>query len=74
MSVEVIIWDNEGVKTTKPVENSAAAKVHAKMARSLSNRTVKIADAGGTTYHWSRNLSATKNHWVARPVANEFFH
>ncbi len=66
----VIVWDNEGVRTEHPVDSQAAGVLHAKTFRTKSNRTVKIADAHGSTYHWARSVMLNRNHWTARSVAD----
>lgn len=66
----VIVWDNSGTRTEHPVANQAAGLAMAKTLRTLDNRTVKIADAIGSTYHWSRSVGLTRNHWTARAVAD----
>ena len=65
----VITWDNSGARTEHPVANQAAGLLLAKSLRTLANRTVKIADAFGSTYHWSRSVALDRNHWTARAVA-----
>lgn len=69
---QLIIWDNEGLRRTKACADLKEALAAAKQARTLANRTVKIADAYGAIYHWTRS-GASKNHWCARAVANEGF-
>ena len=51
----------------------ADALMKAKQARTLANRTVKVADAFGSTYHWSRSVHMARNHWTTRAVANDAF-
>jgi hypothetical protein len=70
---QVIVWDNEGVRTVQECADDREALTKAKAARTLSNRTVKVADVFGSTYHWSRSLHRERNHWSARAVANEAF-
>jgi len=66
----VIVWDNSGTRTEYPVANRSAGLVLAKTKRTMFNRTVKIADAFGSTYHWSRTVGLARNHWTARAVAD----
>lgn len=66
----VIAWDNNGARTEHPVVSQAAGLVLAKTLRTPANRTVKIADALGSTYHWSRSVELDRNHWTARAVAD----
>lgn len=66
----VIVWDNSGVRTEHPVASQAAGLVLAKEHRTMANRTVKIADALGSTYHWVRSVGLDRNHWTARAVAD----
>lgn len=69
----VIVWDNQGVRTVHTCSDMSDAMKKAKAARTLRNRTVKVADAFGSTYHWSRSEHLARNHWCARAVANEAF-
>jgi len=66
----VIVWDNSGTRTERPVASQAAGLALAKSLRTTANRTVKIADAFGSTYHWSRSVGLNRNHWSARAVAD----
>ncbi len=66
----VIAWDNSGARTEYAVASQAAGLVLAKTLRTPANRTVKIADAFGSTYHWSRSVGLDRNHWTARAVAD----
>jgi hypothetical protein len=70
---QVIIWDNQGVRSVQNCTDLNDALCQAKAARTQANRTVKVADAFGSTYHWSRATHLTRNHWSARAVANEAF-
>lgn len=67
---QVIVWDNQGTRSEVSVPHLAAALTRAKAYRTMDNRTVKVADAHGSTHHWSRSLRVTKNHWTARAVAD----
>ncbi|ABM96979.1 hypothetical protein [Methylibium petroleiphilum] len=69
----VIIWDNAGVRRTEPAADRKEALAKAAAARNLSNRTVKLADSGGSTDHWSRSTHLARNHWCCRAVADEYF-
>jgi hypothetical protein len=71
--IQVIVWDNEGERTVEVCANVHAALLLAKKSRTLSNRTVKIADVFGSTYHWSRSTHLDRNHWSVRAVASEAF-
>lgn len=71
--IQVIVWDNQGERKVEVCANIHAALSLAKKSRSLANRTVKIADVFGSTYHWSRSTHLDRNHWSARAVANEAF-
>lgn len=66
----VIAWDNNGTRTEHPVASEAAGLVLAKTLRTAANRTIKIADALGSTYHWTRSVGLDRNHWTARAVAD----
>lgn len=70
---KVIVWNNDGARSEQHCESMADALVRARVARTLSNRTVKVADSFGSTYHWSRTTHLVRNHWTARAVANEAF-
>lgn len=70
---QVIVWDNEGRRSVLECQCEHDALVKAKTARTLQNRTVKVADVYGSTYHWSRSLNLPCNHWSARAVADEAF-
>lgn len=66
----VIAWDNSGARTKHPVASQAAGVALAKTLRTTTNRTVKVADALGSTYHWTRSSGVARNHWTARAVAD----
>ena len=70
---KVIVWDNAGTRTVQECPDMRGALAKAKLARTLANRTVKVADAFGSTYHWSRSSHLVRNHWSARAVANDAF-
>jgi hypothetical protein len=70
---KVIVWDNEGTRSVQECCDVKDALAKAKVARTLENRTAKVADAFGSTYHWSRATHLPRNHWSARAVANEAF-
>ncbi|EQD42142.1 hypothetical protein B1B_14187 [mine drainage metagenome] len=70
---QVIIWDNSGLRSVHDAPDRSDALRLAKRARTLINRTVKVADCFGSTHHWTRSQSASKNQWNARAVADEFF-
>jgi hypothetical protein len=69
----VIVLDNQGVRSVQECADQHEALAKAKAARSLSNRTVKVADSFGSTYHGSRSLHVERNHWSVSAVANEAF-
>jgi hypothetical protein len=66
----VIAWDNAGLRTEHKVEGPREGLALAKSFRTLSFRTVKVADALGSTHHWSRSVGLIRNHWTARTVAD----
>lgn len=66
----VIVWDNAGARVEHPVASQAAGVALAKTYRTPANRTVKVADALGSTYHWSRSVGVNRNHWTVRAVAD----
>lgn len=70
---KVIVWDNDGTRTEQECADMADALAKAKQARTLANRTVKVADAFGSTYHWSRSEHLKRNHWSTRAVANDAY-
>lgn len=70
---KVIVWDNEGMRTELVCPGEREALATAKEARTLANRTVKVADSFGSTFHWSRATHLSRNHWSARAVASEAF-
>ena len=70
----VIVWNNYGVRVEEPAgDDIAQAKIIAKRKRTLSNRTVKIGQAGNAIYHWSRSVHLPYNHWTQRATADEWF-
>jgi len=70
----VITWDNNGVRAQHDVAGPKDGEALAKTFRTLDFRTVKIADALGSTHHWSRATGlAARNHWSVRAVADEAF-
>lgn len=69
----VVVWDNQGIRTVHECVDERDALSKAKTARTPNNRTVKVADAFGSTYHWSRSTHLVRNRWSARAVANEAF-
>lgn len=71
--MQVITWNNQGKRNIEQCESLPQALDLAKKSRTLENRTVKIADVFGSTYHWSRSTHLDRNHWSARAVANEAF-
>jgi hypothetical protein len=73
MPDKVIVWDNAGVRSVHEGTAKGGAVALAKMFRTLSNRTVKVADAFGSTYHWSRSVHLPPNQWSTRAVASEAF-
>lgn len=70
---QVIVWNNLGQQSKQDCTDERDALTKAKQARTLQNRTVKVADPHGSTYHWSRSVHLLRNHWTARAVANEAF-
>lgn len=69
----VITWDNHGVRAQQAVSGQTAGLALAKAFRTLGYRTVKVADALGSTHHWSRSTGLKRNHWIVRAVADEAF-
>ena len=70
MRYTVIIWDNDGqrgvVHETDALANALAV---AKQVRTPQNRTVKIGHCGDAIRHWSRTVSARRNHWATHSTA-----
>jgi hypothetical protein len=66
----VIVWDNAGARAKHPVASQAAGVDLAKTSRTPANRTVKVADALGSSFHWSRSIGLNRNHWTARAVTD----
>jgi len=69
----VIVWDNNGARSEHPAGSLSDALAVARRFRTLDNRTVKVADVFGSTFHWSRSTHLKRNHWSARAVASEAF-
>jgi hypothetical protein len=58
---KVIVWDNAGTRTVQECPDVHGALAQATLARRMSNRTVKVADSFGYTYHWSRSVHLARN-------------
>ena len=71
--VKLIIWNNQGARSEHPVASGPVGLKVARENRTMANRTVKLADAFGSTHHWSRSTGLFRNHWTARAVADEGF-
>lgn len=69
----VITWDNDGKRVEHRVSDERAGLVLAKTFRTMSFRTVKVADVHGSTHHWIRSLGLKRNHWSVRAVASDAF-
>lgn len=65
----VIVWTNSGERIEYPEPNLALALATAKRHRSLAKRTVKIAHDGDSIRHWSRTITAKRNHWATHSTA-----
>lgn len=66
----VITWNNDGLRAEHKVAGQVNAIALAKTFRTLNFRTVKVADALGSTRHWSRSIGVSRNHWTAKAVAD----
>jgi hypothetical protein len=73
LGYEVVKCSNAGEQNSMPCSTLADAKRSAKQCRTLDNQTVKIRDAFGSLYHWSRVMGAKGNRWTARGVVNDVF-
>ena len=73
MGYQVIVWDNTGTRSVVPCQTMEQASEVAKSKRTMDNRTVKIADAFGSTFHWSRSTHLHRNHWSSRAVDSSAF-
>lgn len=71
--IEVVAWNNAGARTAVPCVDLNEAKKLAKECRTLDNQTVKICDAFGTIFHWSRVVGVKVNRWFSRFVENDIF-
>jgi len=66
----VITWDNQGARVEHAVAGQKEGVMLAKTFRTLAYRTVKVADALGSTHHWARSTGMDRNHWTVRAVAD----
>lgn len=66
---KVITWTNLGNRIEYETSTFADASKWAKGQRSVHNRTVKISDGGDAIRHWSRTLTAKRNHWATHSTA-----
>lgn len=64
-----IVWDNEGQRTERSTDFLHVALMWAKEARTKSNRTVKVGHDGDSIRHWSRTVTAKRNHWATHSTA-----
>jgi hypothetical protein len=66
----VITWDNAGNRfEAGSATTLAGALMVAKGQRTTANRTVKIGHCGDSIRHWSRTITAKKNHWATHSTA-----
>ena len=70
---QVFIWNNAGERTAVLCATLAEARAVAKQSRTRENQTVKIGDAFGALYHWSRVMASAGNKWITRIVVNDVF-
>lgn len=75
MRYQVIAWNNSGERVDLCDRSSEKEALDlSKEFRTPAFRTVKIADAHGSIYHWRRvPLKTQPNKWVRRAVADEAF-
>ncbi len=64
MRYVVVIWSNNGDRLEHGAETLTDAEAIAQSCRTLGNRTVKIGHNGDAIRHWSRTLTAKRNHWA----------
>jgi hypothetical protein len=65
-----VIWSNAGERTSLPCASLDDAKKLAKESRTLDNQAVKVCDALGTMYHWTRVVGVKINRWSVQTVVN----
>lgn len=65
----VITWDVDGRRLERDADTLDEAMAAAKRARTVQNRTVKIGLGGDSICHWSRTLTARRNHWARHSTA-----
>lgn len=75
MKLWLYAWSNDGTRYECGLYLSEKdALKAAKVFRRLEYRTVKLADHGGSIYHWARvPLKSQPNKWVRRAVSDEIF-
>lgn len=66
---KLIVWNNAGERTEYPARDLVGVLAMAKGQRTLLNRTVKVSHAGDSIRHWSRTISARRNHWATHSTA-----
>lgn len=69
MRYTVIIWNNDGQRSERDTDLLHVALMWAKQSRTASNRTVKVGHCGDSIRHWSRTISARRNHWATHSTA-----
>lgn len=69
MPYTVVTWTNLGNRLTYETAELADALKWAKGQRTLHNRTVKVGHSGDSIRHWSRTISANRNHWATHSTA-----
>ena len=70
MSNQVVIWNNAGERKALPCATIDDARKLAKESMTLDNQVVKICDAIGTMYHWTRVVGVKFNRWSEQSVVN----
>ncbi len=65
----VIVWRNDGSRYEHDCATLAEAEHYARQVRILKHRTVKIGHCGDSLRHWSRTLTAKRNHWAKHSTA-----
>ncbi len=73
ISIDVVTWSNAGERKVSPCASLSDAKKLAKQSRTTDNQSVKICDAFGTIFYWSRVVGSKGNRWNARGVVNDIF-
>lgn len=66
---KVIVWNNAGERVEYPARCLDGALAVAKGQRTLLNRTVKVGHDGDSIRHWSRTVTAKRNHWATHSTA-----